>query len=378
MCYKAVSMSDAPNDRQGDAPNPPQPPNLPDVLRQLGSLNNLGDLKHLAGQIDPEQASAFLRNLVNRGVDNVWDEVAPGVARLGVVFVNVYAVDAGEGRWYLIDTGLPGFGGAVKAACERRFDGRPPEAIVLTHAHFDHAGNAESLASAWDVPVYAHRLELPYLCGESDYPPGDPTPGGAISFMSRAFPSRGYDLCGRVQVLALPEGEDEHAVPGLDGWTWHHTPGHTVGHISLFRREDALLIAGDAVATMDLDSWSEQVKRQPQVCRPAVPFTPDWPSAKASAETLASLEPRIVAAGHGLPVRGRNVASEMEHLAATLAPPAHGRYTHEPATYDTEGRVKTIPPPATDAIKPKLKFAAGVGLAGVALATFLALRGGRR
>ena len=53
--------------------------------------------------------------------------------------------------------------------------GAPPEAIVLTHGHFDHAGSALQLAEYWDVPIYAHRLEMPYLTGKADYPPPDPT-----------------------------------------------------------------------------------------------------------------------------------------------------------------------------------------------------------
>lgn len=336
-------------------------------------------LSHLSAlAADPAKAAAYLQRLLKRGVDSAWDEFAPGVARLGVVFVNVYAVNAGEGKWFLIDTGLPGFAAAVRAACESRFDGRPPEAIVLTHAHFDHAGNAEELARDWNVPIHAHRLEMPYLCGESDYPPGDPTPGGAISFMSRAFPTRGYDLCGRVQVLALPESEERDGgnaeVLGLPGWRWLHTPGHSPGHISLFRSFDSTLLAGDALATMDMDNWQEQVRRQRQISRPPVPFTPDWPSAQASISKLAALEPKAVAAGHGLPLWGRYTAGEVEHLARELRPPRHGRYAHQPAMYDANGHVTAVPPPPPDPLKPKLTLAAGLGIVGLALAAFLALR----
>ena len=74
----------------------------------------------------------------------------------------------------------------------RRFghDSRP-EAIFLTHGHFDHAGNASALSDLWGVPIYAHPMELPYLTGRSDYPPPDPTVGGAIAMMSRVLPHGG-------------------------------------------------------------------------------------------------------------------------------------------------------------------------------------------
>jgi glyoxylase-like metal-dependent hydrolase (beta-lactamase superfamily II) len=109
--------------------------------------------------------------------------------------VNLYAVDLPGGRWTLVDTGIPSFGWYVRKAVESRYGaGSRPEAIIPTHGHFDHAGNARELAELWDVPVYAHTLEMPYLTGRSDYAPQDPTPGGAMCFLSRFFPRSGIDL----------------------------------------------------------------------------------------------------------------------------------------------------------------------------------------
>ena len=114
-------------------------------------------------------------------------EFAPGVARLPILFVNVYFVGAPGEDWVLVDTGVPGFASKIKAAAEERYgEGARPKAIVLTHGHIDHAGNARELAEMWDVPIYAHRLELPYLKGKSDYPPKDPTIGGAIAITLRS------------------------------------------------------------------------------------------------------------------------------------------------------------------------------------------------
>jgi len=88
---------------------------------------------------------------------------------------------------------------------EARFGaGSPPEAIYLTHGHFDHAGSALELAERWDVPIFAHRLELPYLTGRSGYPPPDPTIGGAFAFLSRFMPYRTRDL--RDRIRELPSG----------------------------------------------------------------------------------------------------------------------------------------------------------------------------
>ena len=84
---------------------------------------------------------------------------------------------------------------------------------MLTHGHFDHVGSARQLADAWDVPLYAHPLEVPYLTGLSDYPPRDPTMGGAMAQISRFMPDRAYDFGTRV--LRLPK---EGTVPGAPGW----------------------------------------------------------------------------------------------------------------------------------------------------------------
>ena len=63
----------------------------------------------------------------------------------------------------------------IETAAERFGRDSRPSAIILTHGHFDHVGALHALLDAWQVPVYAHHMELPYLTGRADYPPPDPT-----------------------------------------------------------------------------------------------------------------------------------------------------------------------------------------------------------
>lgn len=270
--------------------------------------------------------------------------VARDVVRVPVAFVNAYLVGPPDGPWVLVDTGLPNTSRWIVRAAEERFGDTPPVAIVLTHGHFDHAGNALALAERWDVPIYAHEAELPFLTGRSDYPPQDPTPGGAIAFLARFFPTSGYDFGARVHALPA-EGE----VPGLPGWRWLHTPGHTPGHVSLFRESDRTLVAGDAVATVDLDAWTSQVTQTREVARSPVPFVPDWDAADESVRQLAELRPRVLAAGHGRAI-DIGAAERLAAFAERSHRPAEGRYVPEPAHFDDERGVVSVPPPAPDRV----------------------------
>ena len=283
------------------------------------------------------------------------EAVRPDVARLPVVFVNAYLVGTpGSGPWALVDTGLPHSAALTRSAARARFGGRPPEAILLTHGHFDHAGAALALADAYDVPVYAHPLELPYLTGRSDYAPPDPTIPGAISFLSRTFSHAGTDLGARVH--ALP---DDGSVPGMPGWRWIHTPGHSAGHTSFWREQDRTLLAGDAVVTADLDSWTALATMPRQFDRPPAPLTPDWDAALASLAVLADLAPEAVGAGHGQAIT-RGTANALHTFAAHALRPPDGRYVVTPAVADEQGLV-SVPPPVPDPFP--WRVAAGVAAA---------------
>ncbi len=96
--------------------------------------------------------------------------------RLAIANVVFYGKPhAGDRGWVLVDTGVVNAKNFIVNAAEARFGkGARPSAIVLTHGHFDHVGTLEDLAAEWAVPVYAHRLEHPYVNGTAAYPPSDP------------------------------------------------------------------------------------------------------------------------------------------------------------------------------------------------------------
>jgi len=276
------------------------------------------------------------------------EEIAPGIAYGTTVFVNVYFVGDRDG-WILVDCGIPKFAAVIRAAAQERFGDIAPRAIILTHGHFDHASNARELAEAWNCPIFAHDLELPYLTGRSDYPPADPTVGGAIAQMSRVLPSKSVDLGEHLQALQS-DGENEGgAVPGINGWRWIATPGHSPGHVSLVRESDNAILAGDAIATMNMDSWLGMATKKQELWRAGSPFNCDWQATHDSVRKLTALAPSLLACGHGIPMSDANLMRDLQDFAARFEIPEHGRYVEGAAQADESG-VTNLPPAPADRI----------------------------
>ncbi len=243
------------------------------------------------------------------------DAIAPGLSGLKITFVNVFAVTHPDGSWTLIDAALPLFASRIKSWAQKNF-GRAPNALVLTHGHFDHVGAARELANEWDIPVYAHPLEFPYLTGQQEYPAPDwKAGGGVMPLLSPTLPRGPIDLGSRLR--ALPGEGAELSLAEMPGWTLLHTPGHTPGHVSFFREDDRTLLVGDAFCTTRPESFFAANFTQPaELHGPPAYFTSDWTAAQASVRKLAALRPEVVAPGHGRPLAGPEVPAALAKLAA--------------------------------------------------------------
>ena len=149
-------------------------------------------------------------------------EIRPDLYYHTIQIVNICLVGTpGTDEFVLVDAGMPHSADKIISVAEERFgSGRNPKAIILTHGHFDHVGAIVDLLEHWkDIPVYAHKSELPYLTGEKSYPKPDATvEGGMVAKMSPLFPVEPINLGTSVQ--ALPE---DGTVPYMPGFRWIHT-----------------------------------------------------------------------------------------------------------------------------------------------------------
>jgi glyoxylase-like metal-dependent hydrolase (beta-lactamase superfamily II) len=255
--------------------------------------------------------------------------------RLGIVNVVYFGERRAGGHWVLIDAGLPATANAIRRAASARFgEGSRPVCIIMTHAHADHAGALETLANEWQVPVFAHDLELPYLNGTAAYPPPDPgVGGGAMPALSVLFPRGPFNVARWLQPLPA-----DYSVPGMTGWKWIHTPGHTPGHISLWRESDRALIVGDAFITTNQESVYAVLKQKPEMHGPPMYYTQNWEQAEKTVQQLAALEPELAITGHGHAMGGEQMRRALHTLADTfrsVAVPPSGKYTQHPTNAET-------------------------------------------
>lgn len=254
-------------------------------------------------------------------------DILPDLYQYTIQIVNIVLYGEPQMKdFVLIDAGMPKSADEIISVVEERYGSKSrPKAIILTHGHFDHVGGIIELIERWGVPVYAHTLEIPFLSGKQNYPEPDPTVNnGLVAKMSRIFPNEAINLGGNLKVLP-----SDGSVPFMAGFRWIHTPGHSPGHISLFREKDKVLIAGDAFVTVKQESLYKVITQTKEISGPPQYFTTDWLAARASIEKLAILKPSVAITGHGLPMKGEELTSNLKKLVddfEQIALPKQGKY----------------------------------------------------
>jgi glyoxylase-like metal-dependent hydrolase (beta-lactamase superfamily II) len=109
--------------------------------------------------------------------------------------------------------------------------------------------------------------------------------------------------------------EPDAGVPGLPGWECIPTPGHTPGHVSYFRPRNRVLITGDALVTLKINSLTGLLLQRPGLSGPPRYTTWSRRAARESVDRLARLKPTVLAGGHGKPASGTETAAALSAFA---------------------------------------------------------------
>ncbi len=258
-------------------------------------------------------------------------EIASGVycleAGKGFLRSNVYFVRSGP-SWALFDTGSASCARLIRETAESLFGpDRPPVSILLTHDHSDHAGSALELAHTWNCSVYVHPDEMPLATLEDvatirKY--SNLLDRWMILPLLRLMPRRRVEaMFARSSLKTVVQELDPDALPGVPDWRCVPAPGHTPGQAAFFRASDRVLLTGDAIVTSDLNSlwgillWALRLNRS-RMSGPSWYSSWDRRMARQSVTTLAELQPRVVAPGHGRPMTGDQAAQQLSVLADRL------------------------------------------------------------
>jgi glyoxylase-like metal-dependent hydrolase (beta-lactamase superfamily II) len=113
-------------------------------------------------------------------------------------------------KWFLSDTGLENAFNHIVKNAEKCFGKTRPQAIILTHGHFEHVGSVKKL-----IKKYYH-FEIPYLTAIKSYPLGNPNSDSSlITKRSPTYHHTGIDISNYLNALSndgtlsiCPIGED--------------------------------------------------------------------------------------------------------------------------------------------------------------------------
>jgi glyoxylase-like metal-dependent hydrolase (beta-lactamase superfamily II) len=197
-------------------------------------------------------------------------ELAPGVRRLkGFPPATINAYMVGD---VLVDARTKG----ARRGILRQLRDVPLSAHVLTHAHPDHFGASHAVCEAFGIPLWAGEADVEAIeTGRPQLPPG----------RRSSLMQRGPSPAGHPVARGLREGDD------VAGFVVLETPGHTPGHLALWRASDRVLIGGDVFFNL------------PRLGPPPGMLTLDPERNRESMRRLAGLRPAIALFGHGPPVR---------------------------------------------------------------------------
>ncbi|SNY70171.1 MBL fold metallo-hydrolase [Paractinoplanes atraurantiacus] len=191
-----------------------------------------------------------------------------GWERVSLSYVSAYLLIRGD-EAAVVDLGTPGSGDAIGSALTAAGSGwGQVKHVILTHQHQDHVGG---------LPDVEPKVKATFYAGQDDV-------GSIVNAQQPLKPLADGDEVFGLQIVG--------------------TPGHTLGHISVFDPSTGTLVAGDALRTTEGLAGSD-----PQ-------YTADLDQAAASLKKLAALDVRTILPGHGQPLT-EGAADALRKLAGS-------------------------------------------------------------
>ncbi|TDQ73924.1 MBL fold metallo-hydrolase [Sphingobacterium yanglingense] len=218
-------------------------------------------------------------------------QIAPEVFQVPLMprnSINCYII---EGT--LVDSGIRSSYPTIKHALQQIAVNQH----LLTHAHADHQGCSDQICTEFSIPLLCHPNEV--FRTETGMVTNDyPNPKNWVAKLQQKY----WAGQGHIVEKTIVEGDM------IGNFKVIETPGHSEGHISLFREQDGLLIIGDAATNMNLLTTVSGLRLPPNI------FTSDHHQNIQSLQKLTELHPTIICFGHG-PIM-RNTNQEFEKFVA--------------------------------------------------------------
>jgi glyoxylase-like metal-dependent hydrolase (beta-lactamase superfamily II) len=161
--------------------------------------------------------------------------------------------------------------------------GERPEALLLTHIHFDHAGAAGALVRRWPaLEVYVHERGAPHLA----------SPDRLVASAARLYGGEEGLRETWGEVVPVPE-ERLHVLAGgerVRGFAVEYTPGHASHHVAYLHEASGTAFVGDMAGV--------RIPPYDLTLAPTPPPDIDVGAWERSLDAIAAWEPETLALTH--------------------------------------------------------------------------------
>ena len=220
--------------------------------------------------------------------------------------INAFLINTHE-HCILVDCGLPGTEKKISEVLEtlgKTFT--DISLIIVTHAHIDHAGNADEIRRLSGAPLLAHEADLPYFLGEKK-----------MHFCATGWFGHVFKQTGAIQKpytpfkpdILLQKNENYPLTEyGIEGRVIP-TPGHTQGSVSVMLNNRYALV-GDLISSGILLGGILMTGRAKKP-----PFEDDPQAVSEALVSLANQGADVFYMGHGGPLPKDEVLRHADRIA---------------------------------------------------------------